>query len=108
MQDKKIPTTVDPRYIHPVQPIVTNDDDLSFTVTNSEQLHIYDSITFKNTVTLEGDLIVKSSADMPDVHNTLLGLDGGETGYYGHLTATAVVNAEAMHAFVMSRVSLGF
>ena len=68
MQDKKIPTTVDPRYIHPVQPIVTNDDDLSFTVTNSEQLHIYDGITFNNTVTLEGDLIVKSSTDLPSPH----------------------------------------
>ena len=68
MQEKLIPTTVDPRYIHPVQPIVTNDDDLSFTVTGSEQLHIYDNITFNNTVTFEGDLIVKSSAYVPDVH----------------------------------------
>lgn len=108
MQPKKIPTTVDPRYIHPIQPVVTNSDDLAFTVKATEQLHVFDSITFQSDVTLEGDLIIKSSTEAPDVHNSLLGLDGGETGYYGHLTATAVANAEAMHAFVMSRVSLGF
>ena len=106
MQDKKIPTTVDPRYIHPVQPIVTNADDLRFTVTNSEQLHIYDSITFNNTVTLEGDLIVKSSADTPDLHNTLLGLDGGETGYYGHLTQDEMTTVDNIQHHIFAKMIL--
>lgn len=63
----KRPTTVMPRFVHPIQPIHTDSEDLKFTTTEDEQLHIFDEITFEQDVTFGGDLIVMSSDYVPDV-----------------------------------------
>lgn len=78
-----------------------------FTIGVDQQMVIMNDFTIDDDVHIDGELFIQPSTPSTG-HNNTLGLQGGTTSEYYHMSLTDYNNVMTMHAQIMKRLSLGF